>query len=57
MPGLAAMEAETVFDAMFLLLGGHLGDIYDINIYGIGVFGRFRWSGGMIIELSDGIIV
>ena len=57
MPELAAIEAETVFDAMFLLLGGHLGDTYDINIHGIGVFGRFRWSGGMIIGLSDGTIV
>ena len=57
MPRLVAMEAETVFDAIFLFLESHLGDMNDINIYGVGIFGRFRWRGGMVIGLFGGVIM
>ena len=43
MPRLVIVEAETILNAMFSFLGGHLGNTYDINIHGIGVFGGFRW--------------
>ena len=43
MSRLAAAEAETVFDAMFSFLWDHFGDMYDINIHGVGIFSRFRW--------------
>ena len=42
MPRLAAVKAETILDAMFSFLGSHLGDMYDVNVHGIGVFGGFR---------------
>ena len=51
MPRLAAVEAEAIFDATFSFLWGHLGDMYDINIHGIGVFSRFRWQGSMVVVL------
>ena len=57
MPRLAAAKAEIIFDAMFLFLWGHLGDTYDINIHGVGVFSRFRWQGGMVVGLFDGIVM
>ena len=43
MPRLVAVEAETVFNTTFSFFWGHLGDTYDINIHGVGVFSRFRW--------------
>ena len=55
--GQASLEAETVFDAIFLFLESHLGDMNDINIYGVGIFGRFSWEGSMVVGLSDGVFV
>ena len=57
MPRLAAAEAETIFDATFLFLWGHLGDTYDINIHGIGIFSRFRWQGSIVVGLFGGVVV
>ena len=57
MPRLVAAEAETVFDTMFSFLWGHLGDTYDINIHGIGVFSRFRWQGSMVVGLFGGVVM
>ena len=57
MPRLVAVEAETVLDATFSFLGGHLGDKYDVNVHGIGVFGGFRWQGSMVVGLFGGIVV
>ena len=51
MPRFAAVEAEIILDATFSFLGGHLGDMYDINVHGIGVFGGFRWRRRMIVGL------
>ena len=51
MPRFAAVEAEIILDTTFSFLGGHLGDMYDINVHGIGVFGRFRWQGSMVVGL------
>ena len=30
---------------------------YDVNIHGIGVFGRFRWQGSMVVGLFGGVVV
>ena len=46
---MAAVEAEIIFDTAFSFLGDHLGDGNNINIHGIGVFGRFGWRVGMVI--------
>ena len=56
MSKLAAAEAETIFNTMFSFLWGHLGNTYDINIHGVGVFSRFRWRGGMVVGLFGGVV-